>query len=452
MTTPREHLTAMFQAALDRVDPYAMLMRHVALHGGVLAVDMPGQSLRVDLADFDRVLVLGAGKGSAPMAKALEDILGDRLSGGLVIVKYGHGVELGRVEIAESAHPVPDQAGVHAARKLAGLASGADERTLVLCCVSGGGSALAPLPAEDLTLEDKQRTTGALLASGADISEINCVRKHLSGLKGGGFLRLLAPARSVSFILSDVIGDDLGTIASGMTAADATTFGDALSVLDTHGLRADVPRAVVRVLERGASGGLPETVKPGDAVLDLTDNILLGTNRQALLAAADTAQSLGYNVVKLTARLSGEARSAATVLADVARDAAESGMLVHAPACLLWGGETVVTLRGNGKGGRNQELALAFLKNMAGWDADIAARVSLLAASTDGTDGPTDAAGAFADVTALRAAQSLNFNILNFLENNDSYHFHQRAGSLHRTGPTRTNVCDLQIILIRQCV
>ncbi|MBE0597882.1 MAG: DUF4147 domain-containing protein, partial [Desulfuromonadales bacterium] len=354
----RQELTSIFAAGLERVNPYTMIGRQVRLAGDRLTVSTETAPLEVDLADFDRILLLGAGKASAPMARAFEELLGERIADGLVCVKEGHGEPLARARLAEASHPVPDRRGLEAARQMAALARLADARTLVITCISGGGSALLPSPLDEpfsggrvtISLADKQATTSALLRCGADIREINCVRKHISGMKGGRFLQLLAPARSLNFILSDVIGDDLGSIASGMTSADTTSFADALAIIERYRLRDAIPAGVLRALELGVAGDLPETVKPGDAVLGRTDNILLGTNRQALQAAGARARELGYQVQLLSAQIAGEARHVGKMLADIARDVAVSDMFLAKPACLLVGGETVVTLQGGGKG------------------------------------------------------------------------------------------------------
>ena len=452
----REVLAGIFRAGLERVDPYAMIARQLSLEGDELVVATEGRRIAIPLRDYRRILLLGAGKAAAPMARAVEELLGERLEQGLVCVKYGHTETLKRVELVEAGHPVPDQAGVVAARRIAALARGADAQTLVITCISGGGSALLPAPLDressrglvELTLEEKQRTTALLLACGADIREINCVRKHLSALKGGRLLQLLQPARSLNLILSDVVGDDLGSIASGLTAYDATTYAQALEIVERYRLRRQLPAAVIRALELGVQGEIPETVKPGDPCLARVDNVLLGSNRQALLAAAARAAELGFQVRPLTAQLCGEARHAARAIADIARDAAVSDMLVKKPACLLCGGETVVTLQGQGKGGRNQELALAFLTEMAGWGEE-KERVFFLSAATDGNDGPTDAAGAFADAQVLAHPAVTGVEALRqALADNDSYHLFTAAEALFRTGPTNTNVCDLQIALV----
>ncbi len=441
------HLKAIFLAALDAVDSGLLMKRRVKLEGNRLVVAVDAARHEVDPGAFNRIIVLGAGKASARMAMALEDILGERISGGLVSVKYGHGAPLKRIEVVEAGHPVPDAKGEEAARRIARLAESAGELTLVLNIISGGGSALLPAPAEGLTLAEKQEITGLLLASGADIHEINCVRKHLSRLKGGRFLRLLAPARCLNFILSDVLGDRLDTIASGLTAPDATTFADALAVIERYGLRGRAPVAALKVLEDGAAGRLQDTLKPGDPAALPSTNIVLGSNRTAVLAAREQARKLGYNALALTSSLSGEAREAAKVLYGIARDVRDHGLLVKAPACIVAGGETTVTLRGSGKGGRNQELALAFLGELAR-DGRRGEGIHLLSAATDGSDGPTDAAGAFASAAVLAQADGTGLSIAASLADNDSHRFFEITGQLLKTGPTMTNVCDLQIMLV----
>ncbi|MFZ5426296.1 MAG: glycerate kinase type-2 family protein [Thermodesulfobacteriota bacterium] len=452
---PVQDLKDIFTAALDRIDPYKMIKSRVRLEGDILVVDMEDATRRVDLAPFERVIVLGGGKASARMARAFEEILGDRITDGLVVVKYDHTDDLKRVRQRESGHPVPDQNGVDAARELAALARSADEKTLVITCISGGGSALLPAPMTcdadgeriELTLADKQETTRALLACGADIKEINCLRKHLSDLKGGRFLRLMAPARSLNFILSDVVGDCLQTIASGITVADEGTFADAMAIVRRYAIAEKLPPNVLKVLSLGEQGVIDETVKPGDPAIALSDNILIGTNHAAMMAAADKARSLGYNVSPLTCLLTGEAREAAKFQAGIARDVRKSDMLVKKPACVLLGGETVVTLAGPGKGGRNQEMALAFLAEMDK-DAEAGRGIWYLSASTDGSDGPTDAAGAFATPELLQKARSMGLSMSRALSGNDSYHFFEALDGLYKTGPTMTNVCDLHMILV----
>jgi Putative glycerate kinase len=329
----RDHLRQIFSAALQRIDPYRMLLDHVRLAGDRLLVDMENERHEIDLSTFRRVLVLGAGKASARMGRAIEDILGDRVSGGCIVTKYGHAEPLERIEVLEAGHPVPDENGVRAARKIADLADQAGADTLVLALISGGGSALLPSPLEIevdgerivLTLADKRQATRELLACGADIGEINCVRKHLSGLKGGRLLQRLFPARSCNFILSDLVGDHLDTIASGITAHDRSTFAQAAAVIDKYGLDARVSPKIMHVLRLGLAGRIPDTVKLGDPALDLARNILIGTNHAAMLAACETAASLGYNVAPLTCMLTGEAREAAQFISGIAQDVRRPG-------------------------------------------------------------------------------------------------------------------------------
>lgn len=476
-----DHLKQIFTAALRRVDPYAMLRERLALEGGTLVVGGGGLSLetsapkatykepalengapeaaggrteRFDLGRYERIVALGVGKASARMAQAVEEILGGRLAGGLVAVPAGASIPLRRVKLIEAGHPVPDGESARAGREMARLAREGDERTLFVNLISGGGSALlaAPLEWEDgqgrlaLSLEEKRETTRLLLASGAAIQEFNCVRKHLSMVKGGRLAALMHPAESLNLILSDVVGDRLDTIASGLTSPDETTYRQARAVLRKYGLEDRLPAAARAVLEAGEAGRIPETPKPGDPVFRGVHNVLIGTNRSALLAARSKAEELGYRTAVLSSRLTGEAREAARVLLGIGQDIGQGGLLPARPACLLAGGETTVTVRGKGRGGRNQEMALAFLAGMAE-DPAGSSGLYFLAASTDGRDGPTDAAGAFATPRALQAAGRAGLDAPAYLAGNDSYGFFDRIGFLYRTGPTHTNVCDIQVLL-----
>ncbi len=454
--TALSHLDVIFRAGLARVEPFRMLAEHVSLEGSCLVVLLEDQRLELDLTPFQRILVLGAGKAAAPMARALESILGERIDQGCIVVKYGHTAPLRRIRMLEAGHPVPDDNGVAAAAALLRLAEEADARTLVITLISGGGSALLPAPLEyelrgctvRLSLADKQRTTRALLRCGAEIAEINCIRKHLSALKGGRLLQRLAPARSLSFILSDVVGDDLSSIASGLTSSDQSTYADALAVVEKYDIAAELPARVLETLREGAQGLILETLAPGDPAEALCTNVLLGNNARALAAAGDKARELGYNVLCLTSRITGEAREVAKVLAAVAADLACSGFPVAKPACVISGGEPTVTLRGAGTGGRNQELALAFLAAME-QRPDTFQGVSFLAASTDGNDGPTDAAGAFASLDILGRAKEAGLSLREYLRQNDANHFFDAVNGLYKTAPTNTNVCDLHIMLVR---
>lgn len=448
----REVLERIYRAGLDPVRPDGLIRNGVTVTGGTLRV--AGWDGQVDLDTVRRIVVIGAGKASASMALALENLLGDRIAGGTIATKAGHGEPLTRIAVIESGHPVPDEESRRAAHVIARHCRDADAGTLVIGLISGGGSALLAAPLESgggqagLDLDDKKRVTELLLACGATIQEMNCVRKHLSQVKGGRLAALMHPARSLNLILSDVTGDRLDTIASGLTAADATTYADALAITDRYGVTGALPEAARRVLAAGRDGLLPETPKPGAAELAGVQNILLGNNLTALEAARAEARALGWPTLALSSQIVGEAREVAKVYLAIGSDIARHGVAASAPCCVIGGGETTVTLRGDGAGGRSQEMALAFLTESA--DHPERGRLHFLAASTDGTDGPTDATGAFADPAVYDAARSLGLNPRQYLDRNDSYTFFDRAGGLLRTGPTRTNVGDLQVLLITQ--
>jgi glycerate 2-kinase len=435
----RRDAVRIFHAALNAVQPAQTITRHLKLDGNKLIAG----GGRYDLERFDRVMVLGAGKASSQMGAAVEKLLGKRIHSGLISTKYGHTAKLKRIEQRECAHPVPDQAGLHAANRMLEIAEGAGARDLVLCLVSGGASALLPCPAAPVTLEGKQATTRLLLKSGATIHEINTVRKHLSRIKGGQLARAAHPATMVSLLLSDVVGDDLDVIGSGLTVGDRGTFGDALSVLDRYALRSEVPREVRERLESGARGEVEETPKPGDAALSKVRNVVVGGNRQAILEARKQAMALGYRTLILSSSIEGETRDVAAMHVAIAREVAAHGDPIRTPACLLSGGETTVTLRGEGTGGRNQEFALA-----AGLLLDGTENIVMLSAGTDGTDGPTDAAGGLADGGLVRRAQAKGIDAKSSLVQNDSYPVLEATGDLLKTGPTGTNVMDVRIVLI----
>ncbi|MBW2481778.1 MAG: glycerate kinase [Deltaproteobacteria bacterium] len=435
----RQHALEIFQAALKAVDPVEAIFRYLQLTDDVLQV---GEH-RFALKDYNRILVVGAGKAGAPMARALEELLGDRIADGVIVVKEGHGLPLAHVRIHEASHPVPDERGIKGAEEILALVKDAGERDLVLCLMSGGGSALLVAPADGVTLEDKQAVTRLLLACGADIHEINSIRKHLSRAKGGGLARFAYPATVVSLILSDVIGDDLNVIASGPAVPDTSTFDDSRQILDKYDIWNQVPPSVRSRIERGLKGEIEDTPKAGDAVFKRCYSKLVGTNIQALKAAESKADKLGYGTLILSSTVEGEAREVAKVLTAIAREVRDSGNPVTAPACILCGGETTVTIRGDGKGGRNQELALAAALAIAGLE-----NIVVLAGGTDGNDGPTDAAGAIVDGHTLARARTEGLDPFDYLSRNDSYHFFQPLEDLVITGPTRTNVMDVYMVLI----
>ncbi|MGA6927154.1 MAG: glycerate kinase [Desulfosarcina sp.] len=430
---------AIFKAGLGAVDPEVCVKRWLRLTDDHLVVGKRTYALE----GIRKLYLLGAGKASAAMARAAEAILGDRIDHGLVVTKYGHGVPLKYCRAMQAGHPVPDENGVKATTALLNLTATAGPGDLIICLISGGGSALTPAPAEGITLADKQAATRRLLACGATIHEINTIRKHLSRIKGGRLCQCASGASVACLILSDVIGDDLDIIASGITAPDPSTFAACLEVVDRYELREDIPHAVVDLLTRGRQGLIPETPKPGDPLFGNVDNFVVGNIADALSAAATEAGRLGFKPLVLTSMIHGEAGEVAKVLCAIAKEVRRSGRPMPAPACLLSGGETTVTLKGDGLGGRNMELALAAALELSGTVDTV-----LLSAGTDGTDGPTDAAGAFADGSTLARAKAMGIRPAAFLANNDSYRFFEQVGDLFITGPTRTNVMDLQIVLV----
>ncbi len=385
MQQQREILRRIFDAALDAVAPEGALLHHLRLDGPGRA-GLVADGRRRDLAGR-RVRVLGAGKGVAPMALALEDMLDSRLDEGFIVVKYDHGLPLHRIRQADAGRPVPDASGVRATRHMLDMARTCTEQDLLICLLTGGASALTPAPAPGLGLADLQETTRLLLDCGATIHELNAVRKHLSSFSGGQLARAAGRASVLSVIVSDVVGDPLDVIASGPTAPDASSFGDCREILDRFGLEDKLPVAAREYLRAGLAGRVPETPKPGDPLFGRVQNILAATNRQALDAAAEAATACGYLPCVLTDRMTGEARQKAVELAGEARRRAASLGQDSKGLCLLAGGETTVTIRGKGRGGRNQEMALA-----AALELEDQPCVCALFAGTDGTDGPTDAA------------------------------------------------------------
>ena len=439
----KAHARAIFSAALDAVRPAEAVKRFVRLDGDRLEIG----DRTYPLSRYRRIFVIGMGKAGASMASAMEEILEDApdasIAEGIVVVKYGYTAPLERVRLVEAGHPIPDEAGLAGAREVAALAERAGEGDLVLCLVSGGGSALLPLPVEGVTLADKQETTKRLLECGASINEINALRKHLSAIKGGQLARILAPADSVSLILSDVIGDKLDVIASGPTVPDASTFADCARILSTYGLEDRIPSSAAEHLRRGLAGAIPETPKTGDPVFDRTANLIIGSNISAVRAAEAKARELGYRTLLLSTFVEGETRDVARFHGAIAKEILATGSPLSAPACIITGGETTVTIRGDGKGGRNQEFALAGALEIEGLPG-----VCLLSGGTDGTDGPTDAAGALATGDTLARAAKIGLDAREFLARNDSYHFFEPLEDLLMTGPTNTNVMDVRLVLV----
>lgn len=439
---PADHLfsiEAIFRAGVAAVQPAPLIEQNVRREGSLLTI---AQSA-FDLSAFEHIYVVGAGKATAPMAQALEGILDGAVTDGLIIVKYGHTAPLRRIRTVEAAHPVPDENGMAGTEQLLALAEKAGEKDLVICLLSGGGSALLIDAPPGCSLPELQHFFGLLLASGADIAEVNTVRKHLSKVKGGGLARAAYPARLVSLILSDVIGDPLDVIASGPTVADPTSFADAVRVVEKYGLLEKTPAAIREYLLGGLRDEVPETPKAGDRVFVNATNCLVGSNRIALEAAREKARELGFRPQIVTDRIDGEAREVAREVVKAAKRLA-GDPTIPKPACLLWGGETTVTIEGTGGlGGRNQELALA-----AALELENEPGIVVLSGGTDGTDGPTDAAGAVAvGYTAARAREK-GISPEDHLTAHDSYHFFRQAGGHITTGPTRTNVMDIIVALV----
>jgi hydroxypyruvate reductase len=426
MAALRRQALRIFRAALRASDPVEAVLRHVYREGEILIAG----GRRYQLKSFRNVYVIGAGKAGARMAEAVERLLGARITGGLVNVKHNTGARLRRIEINECGHPVPDRRGVAGAKRIAQIASEAGPHDLIVCLISGGASALLPLPAPGITLAKKQKITRRLLECGATIHEINCVRKHVSAIKGGQLARMAYPSTLLTLILSDVIGDNLDAIGSGPTVPDRTTIADARAICTKYRIGLELPE-------------LDETPKLGHRIFSKSHYVLVGSNGLAVDAAAIESRRLGFNTLVLTTFLEGEARDAARMHAAIAKEIRASGRPVKPPACVITGGETTVTVRGRGLGGRNQEFALAAAIAIAE-----ARDTVILSAGTDGVDGPTGAAGAVADGTTVARAEALGLSAAAFLANNDSYHFFDALGDLIKTGPTGTNVADIQLILV----
>lgn len=435
-----------FQSGLAAVDPFRVVAANLQLERGLFAA---GPHV-FDLDRFRNILVVGAGKAVGGMAEAVEAVLEDRISAGLLIMPKGVRATLRHVVRAQGGHPLPDEAGRRASRKILEMLGSADKKTLVLFLLSGGASALLAVPAAGMTLADKRAVTSLLIQSGAAIGELNAVRKHLSAVKGGCLARAAFPATILTMILSDVIGDRLDVIGSGPTAPDASTFADAWSVIEKYGLQDKIPVQARKYLERGLAGLESGTVKQGDPCLSRSVHLVVGSIHTALEGAREKARSMGIAVEIITGALQGEARDAACFLAAKAMRV-QARLEPGRKFCLLYGGETTVSVRGSGRGGRNQELTLAFALAVAGREG-----IELLSVGSDGIDGPTDAAGAIVDGSTVARAARLGLDARAFLDNNDSYSFFceldRLSGERHhlKSGPSGTNVMDLQVILLER--
>jgi len=435
----RQRILPILDAALQAVDPIAAIKRQVHLEGNKLLIG----ERTYDLDKYQNIYVVGGGKAGGSMAKATEDILGDRVTAGMINTKYGYLADTRIVRINEAGHPLPDAAGMAGAGQMVDLARQASEDDLVVCLISGGGSALMTLPVEGVSLGDMEALTLALLRCGATINEINTIRKHLSQIKGGNLSRAAYPAEVVSLILSDVVGNPLDVIASGPTVPDSSSFAQAWEIVERYDLVDELPTPIIGRLRAGKDGDIPDTPKEGDSLFARTHNLIIGSNEIAAQAALVQAQDAGFHTMLLSTFVEGEAREVAHVFCAIAKEILHSGQPLQRPACVVAGGETTVTIRGEGVGGRNQELALAAAIQLDGLDETV-----VVALATDGTDGPTDAAGAIADGSTLRRARDKKLLARDYLANNDSYSFFDQLDDLLITGPTNTNVNDLTFVFV----
>lgn len=434
----RQSAREIWEAALHAANPSTAIHNAIYFSDGILSIG--GSPHRID----GRIIVVGAGKAAARMAQVVEEIFGKHISDGLVVTKYGHALPLERIRLVEAGHPIPDATGVQAVHDIREMLSDLTPNDIVLSLISGGGSSLWPSPAEGITLEEKQEVTQLLLKAGATIQELNGVRKHLSGIKGGQLARWASPARVISLIMSDVIGDPLDFIASGPTAPDTTSFWDAMATIQKYGVNPS--KAILERLKAGTAGRIAENPKPDDPVFHNVVNRIIANNQLLVDAASNKAKQLGFHTLVLGTELEGEAKDVARVFTAIGNEVVRTGNPIPSPACILAAGETTVTVRGEGIGGRNQEMALAWAISMASRSAG--PDICFASIATDGTDGPTNAAGGLVDPLTCSRAIHLGLEPLKFLQENDAYHFLEATGDLVITGPTQTNLMDIQILLV----
>ena len=435
----RQLALSIIEDAIRSVDPFNLIHEQINRSGSTL--HLPGKQ-HLDLNAFNRIFVIGAGKGTAPMARAVEDLLSDKLHGGAIIVKYDHTDQLKKVRQYEAGHPVPDQNTLNGTAQVLNVISDLNKADCVIVLLTGGGSALLELLPDTISLDDLQGVSRLLLECGATIHEINCVRKHISRIKGGQLARYIHPATCLTLALSDVIGDDLSVIASGPTSPDSSTFLDAIDIITRYDISQKLPQSVIHHLKTGRSGEISETPKSEDPLFKTVTNIVIGNNRLALKRAAQQAEKNDFNTLILSSVLEGEAKEIAKVIAAIVREIQETGTPVPRPACLLLGGEPTVHITGQGKGGRNQELCLAMALT------GISRPYLFISCGSDGTDGPTDAAGAIVTESTLQRSISAGLIASDFLRENDSYHFFEHLSDLIKTGPTGTNVMDLILVFV----
>jgi len=439
-SNPKETARLMIDAALLAVNPYDLIHKQLKIREGKLIFS----DQLIDLDSFERIFILGAGKAAAPMAKALEEIIGDYLFEGAVVVKYDHTAVLKKIKLFEAAHPVPDKNTLNATSKLVQIANNAGKNDLVFFLLSGGGSALFELLPETIKLDDLKKLNQELLGCGASIEEINVVRKHISLVKGGRFAEMIAPAQCQTLILSDIIDDPLESIASGPTAPDPSSFSDAFTIIERYKLGSKIPESILNHFQNSLDGKIQDTLTKDSRIFKKVNNLVIGNNMLAINALAQAAESAGYQVDILTDALEGEAREIAKFWAAIIKHRIKQKTDQAIPICLIAGGEPTVTLKGKGKGGRNQELVLAVLNQLN----HIEEPFYFSSIGTDGTDGPTDAAGAWIDEKSASRAKSVNRDIQIALDQNDAYPFFDAINGLVTTGPTGTNVMDVMFCLI----
>ncbi len=437
----REDAVSLFYAGIEAASPYNLIPNNMLLEENILTIsDINETSKLFDLNNYNRIKVIGAGKASTSMAYEVEKILYGKIDEGLVVNKFNFRSKLKRIQVLEVSHPLPDKNGIKASKKIVEICKNAKEYDLIINLISGGASSLLPYPVDNITLEDKIETTKILLSAGATIQELNTVRKHISAIKGGQFAKYAYPATIINLIISDVIGDQLDVIGSGLTVPDPTTFEDSWNVVIKYKLENKIPHSVNNYLRDGIDGKVPETPKPGNPIFKKVYNLIVGNNGLSLSAIKIAAEDKGYNAKIISSKLEGEAKNAGKFIAQIAK---EYSLSEEKPVCLIFGGETTVTVTGNGKGGRNQELCLSTAIEIDGMK-----NITFLSGGTDGNDGQTEAAGAICNGRTIERAKELGLDALKFLNNNDSYNFFNKLGDLIITGSTNTNVMDIQILLI----
>ena len=435
----RESAQNILKSALKAVDPYNLIFEQIKRKKNKLTFE---SGYTIDLDKYQNIFLLGIGKGVAPMARAVSKLLDNNLVSGDIIVKYEHGQSVEKIAVHEAGHPIPDENTLKSTSIVLEKLKNLGDTDLVFVLLTGGGSALFEKLPDTVSLKDLQIANQILLVSGASIHEINCIRKHISYIKGGQLARHIYPAKIVTLALSDVVGDDLSVIASGPTTPDESTFGDALSIIKKYQIENKIPVNILDVLKDGHEGKIAETPKSNDAIFNSVTNMVIGSNIISLKAAEEKAKKLGFKTLILTSMLQGEVKELAKVFEALIREIQQSNIPIEKPACLLIGGEPTLKVKGKGKGGRNQELVLSVLNK------SIEKPYLFLSCGTDGTDGPTDAAGAIVTHASLQKAEILDLDVKEYLSNNDAYNFFSPLRDLIKTGPTRTNVMDIMITLV----